>query len=72
MKQPSMTHDEKCAGKIADYLIYYRNKNGKLFYQAVYAKDLVAANAWLTAAVNGATIVRTLERNPEAEIAAYP
>jgi hypothetical protein len=68
MKQPGLTHDERCAGKRADYLVYYRDSKGKLFYQAVYASNMADADAWLKAAVRNATIVRTLVRRPHAEI----
>jgi hypothetical protein len=67
MRQPDLTYDERCAGKRADYLVYYRNAKGKLFYQAVYAPSLADADQWLTRAVKGATVVRTLVRNPGAE-----
>ena len=68
MKQPKLTYDEKCCGKRADYLVYYRDSKGKLFYQAIYATNMVEATKWLTDAVRDASIVRTLVRRPGAEI----
>lgn len=66
--QPAMTHDEKCVGRQADYLAYYRSARGKLYYQAIYASNLADAKAWIESAVRGCKVVRIVVRNPGAEV----
>ncbi len=63
MKQPAMTHDERCAGRKADYLVYYR-VNSKLFYQAVWASSMIEAIAFIRNAVTNASAIRPLVRAP--------